>query len=119
MALQDIYTTALECKKLFAKVMDEKTAYAEQAFDHQRRFMSWASYLGVFASMSASLDNRLRDAPEVKEMVILLLNVLKRNLARGTQSLHASAFLTVSDYCIKLCRNLLQSLNWEGLYMGS
>ncbi|KAH8744344.1 hypothetical protein F5882DRAFT_313190, partial [Hyaloscypha sp. PMI_1271] len=50
---------------------------------YQRRFISWASYLGVFAPVRASLDTRLREAPEVKELVILLLNVLRRNLSRG------------------------------------
>lgn len=80
---QDIFATARDCKDLFAQCLSQKTAYSEQMLDHQRRFMSWASYLGVFASVSASLDTRLRKAPEVKKLVILLLNVLRRNLARG------------------------------------
>lgn len=80
---QDIYTTAKDCKDLPAQCLSKKTAESEQLLDHQRRFMSWASYLGIFAPVSASLDTRLREAPEVKELVILLLNVLRRNLARG------------------------------------
>jgi len=79
----DIYSQALECKDLFFKYLKVPSLYSTQVFGCQRRFLTWASFLGVFASKSASLDRRLEFNPEFKELVMSMLQVLKRNLQRG------------------------------------
>ena len=80
---QDIYSQALECKDLFSHYLKMSSVYATQVSACQRRFLTWSSFLGVFASESASLDRRLEFNPEVKELVMSMLRVLKRNLQRG------------------------------------
>ena len=80
---QDIYSQALECKDLFLNYLKISLVYATQVSACQRRFLTWTSFLGVFAIESASLDRRLEFNPEVKELVTSMLRVLKRNLERG------------------------------------
>jgi len=80
---QDIYSQARECKTLFVKYLKTPRAYGRQVSECQHRFLTWASFLGVFANESVSLDRRLQRAPEVKELVLAMLRVLKRNLERG------------------------------------
>jgi len=80
---QDIYSQARQCQKLFVEYLNRPRAYRKRVSDSQHRFLTWASFLGVFANVSASLDARLRRAPEIKELVLAMLRVLKRNLERG------------------------------------
>ena len=80
---QDIYSQAQECKTLFLKYLKTTKAYSQQVSECQHRFLTWVSFLGVFANESASLDCRLQGAPEVKGLVLSMLRVLKRNLERG------------------------------------
>lgn len=56
-----------------------------QAEDWQDRFNAWASYLGVFAEDSISLDRRLVNHPDIRGMIIKLLEVLRSSLETGTQ----------------------------------
>lgn len=44
--------------------------------DQCGRFMIWASNIGVFAAGHASMDHRLREAPDIKDLLIRLLEVL-------------------------------------------
>jgi hypothetical protein len=86
---QDIYTQALKCKGLFSDYTGSLRLCSKQVTECQRRFLTWASYLGVFANDSVCLDRRLQNEPEIKELVLSMLWVLNRNLQRGKLS-HAS-----------------------------
>ena len=80
---QDIYTIAVECKSLFAAYLRETRSHGDQVRKLEHRFLIWASFLGVYANEKSCLDRRLRRAPEIKELVLLMLRVLKRNLEHG------------------------------------
>lgn len=45
--------------------------------DQLARFSAWAASIGVFASGRASMDHRLRFAPEVQSIVVGLLEALE------------------------------------------
>ncbi|KAG4292644.1 hypothetical protein FPRO06_12132 [Fusarium proliferatum] len=81
--LQDIYSRAMECKILFHQYSTISTPYSEEISKYQQRFLIWTSFLGVFATESASLDRRLEFNPEIKEPVVAMLQVLRRNLERS------------------------------------
>ncbi|KAL8420551.1 hypothetical protein RB594_003366 [Gaeumannomyces avenae] len=84
----DIYEAALVCRHLFEEHLKESRLYSKQVAELQRRFVTWAGFLGVFAPVSACLDTRLANAPEMKELVISMLTVLRRNLERGIKHHH-------------------------------
>lgn len=44
------------------------------------RFSVWTSNIGVFANGRASMDHRLREAPDVQKLVLGLLDVLGRRI---------------------------------------
>ncbi|KAL6900092.1 hypothetical protein GGI43DRAFT_384268 [Trichoderma evansii] len=79
----DIYSQASYCKRLFLSYSKISSPYAARVSAYQRRFMTWASFLGVFASESASLDRRLEFSPEIKEFVMAMLRLLQTNLERA------------------------------------
>lgn len=58
----------------------------EQIGIQANRFRLWAGNLGVFASGHASLDYRLRVAPEAAEELRRALAALRRCLERGEKS---------------------------------
>jgi hypothetical protein len=45
-------------------------------------FAFWIDYTGALAPIGASLDDRLQDHGEIKEMVVELLEMVERNLCR-------------------------------------
>ena len=47
---------------------------------YERRFAAWWEYLGVFAETKANLDRRLRHHTQVRDLVLRLLVILRRNL---------------------------------------
>ena len=49
--------------------------------DYERRFAAWWEYLGVFAGKKANLDRRLRHHPQIQDLVLRLLVILRRNLS--------------------------------------
>ncbi|KAI0096440.1 hypothetical protein GGR51DRAFT_543262 [Nemania sp. FL0031] len=80
---QPIYDVARECAIMFEKYLQgPKDPVWEAVSVSRRRFRSWAAYLGVFSHESASLDMRLRLEPEVRDLVMLLLDVLWNDLHR-------------------------------------
>jgi hypothetical protein len=80
---RSIYDLARECDYLFNEYL--KTPRLENQFveRNRRRFLTWVEFLGVFATQDACLDTRLRYKPDIRGLVILLLNVLRRNMRRG------------------------------------
>lgn len=83
---QPIYEAARECDRLFELCLTGQPKGQESIAQNHRRFRLWVAYLGVFARQNASLDTRLIDNPEVRELILLLLSVLQRNLGRGTST---------------------------------
>ncbi|KAK6525213.1 hypothetical protein TWF694_005359 [Orbilia ellipsospora] len=59
--------------------------------EHQHRFECWTGFLGVFAAPQASLDSRLKSAPDIRKQVIQLLEILKRNIQHSLRSESARA----------------------------
>src|SRR5271163_2360546 len=45
-----------------------------------RNFDLWINYTGALAAIGRSLDDRLRGHTDIKEMVVVLLQILARNL---------------------------------------
>jgi hypothetical protein len=97
LATDDIFETAIVCRRRFDEYLQDPRLYSKQVTELQRQFLTWASFLGVFAPVSVCLDTRLADAPEIKELVISMLNVLKRNLERGISLFPLIIFQ--SPYC--------------------
>ncbi|KAL2694699.1 hypothetical protein Neosp_001285 [[Neocosmospora] mangrovei] len=76
----DIYTLTVECEELFMTSLRENRSHMPQLSQYENRFRLWASHLGVYADNKSSLDRRLRHAFEIRDLVLLMLQVLKRNL---------------------------------------
>jgi hypothetical protein len=81
-----IFEAATQCRRRFEEYLQEPRLHRKQVMEFQRRFLTWASFLGVFAPSSVCLDTRLADSPEMKELVMSMLLVLERNLQRGMDS---------------------------------
>lgn len=81
---QEISNTSLKCKRAFESYLSNPhTAYVDRVEVQQARFNMWASNIGVFATLSASLDQRLREYPEIKVMILRMLEVMHSNILRG------------------------------------
>lgn len=80
-----LYNQAATCRKSFRALLvdgpgESRTVVEEQ----QARFNIWAANIGVFANPEASLDYRLSESPEILRMIGQLLDLIYRNLERGT-----------------------------------
>lgn len=83
-ALGVIYDHADTCVELFARYLrDRRTTSKDLAEEQRARFNIWAANMGVFADVRASLDYRLRDSPDIQNMIVELLVVMQRNIERG------------------------------------
>jgi hypothetical protein len=81
-----IFELASQCRSRFEEYLQEPRLHRKQVMEFQRRFLTWASFLGVFAPINVCLDTRLAGSPEMKELVVSMLLVLERNLQRGMDS---------------------------------
>ncbi|KAK6336872.1 hypothetical protein TWF718_009661 [Orbilia javanica] len=86
---QPIYLMACDCSELFTKCLDSSSKPPAQFLssevarfvqEYQDRFNAWVSFLTVFAGEKECLDHRLRHHPALQDMVIRLLDILRRNL---------------------------------------
>ncbi|KAK6535595.1 hypothetical protein TWF694_002050 [Orbilia ellipsospora] len=81
---QRIYDLAEDCEHLFEESLLAFSRVSDKEYrvvlEHQQRFDRWAGFLGVFAVQQTSLDSRLRNTPDIRDLVIQLLGTLKRNL---------------------------------------
>ncbi|KAM0465683.1 hypothetical protein ACHAPV_001740 [Trichoderma viride] len=81
-----LYKLAYECEthldRLLATVQKLKSDVGtiEICADFQQRFAIWTAYLGVFAQKSQCLDTRLRNLPDLQDLVARLLDILRRGL---------------------------------------
>lgn len=84
---QDVlYNLATECESLFEDVhaaLKETNAGVgvhELCAEFQQRFAIWTAHLGVFALKSQCLDTRLRNFPDLQDVTVRLLDLLRRCL---------------------------------------
>ncbi|KAK4458193.1 hypothetical protein QBC42DRAFT_186629, partial [Cladorrhinum samala] len=76
-----LYSMACKCEQLFDTPFSG--AAADKWQELRQRFAIWTSYMGVFARKSQCLDARLRKAPDIKDLVARLLDILLRSLDDG------------------------------------
>lgn len=81
-----IYRLACECEGLFDQLREAlatirpEVALVELCAEFQQRFAIWAAHLGVFARKSQCLDTRLRNLADIQDLVVRLLDILRRSL---------------------------------------
>jgi len=78
-----IHLLAGDCGDLFQEIRENnKVSPSLKRYldEYSDRFDSWASFLGIFAGETASLDYRLRRHQDFQDMVTRLLDILRRNL---------------------------------------
>lgn len=93
---QPIRLMAGDCSELFEKYLSHPSSSAKYTLpstvssevirflqELKDRFDAWSSFLGVFAATNACLDYRLRRHPALQDMIIRLLDVLRRNIYLG------------------------------------
>jgi hypothetical protein len=81
-----IYKLACECEKLFdtqiSQLPGQQTAITSLFTEYQQRFAVWAAHLGVFSRKSQCLDRRLRNLPDLQDLVVRLLDILRGALTQ-------------------------------------
>lgn len=78
-----ISSHAGKCQHFFRQYMEKEREYKREVSRCHSRFLTWASFLGVFARESVSLDRRLQYEPEIKDLTLSMLGVLEINLKHG------------------------------------
>lgn len=88
LACSTIAERAEECRDLLIESADLMHGYNDggthwaKLRDLSGRFNIWASNMGVFAALHASLDYRLRDLEDMKELILEHLENMVDGLAR-------------------------------------
>ncbi|KAF3168233.1 hypothetical protein TWF788_010963 [Orbilia oligospora] len=79
---EPIYNIARKCEKLFNEYTpnDPPSVIDSLLQDYQQRFLAWTAYMGVFADTSISLDRRLKDQPDICDLIIRLFDILEEAL---------------------------------------
>ncbi|RTE80926.1 hypothetical protein BHE90_004564 [Fusarium euwallaceae] len=81
---EQIYRSAVNCGVLFEQLLKQSSQNSGQHFaalrDHHLRFEHWTEYVGALAEEQASLDDRLKPYPEVRDLVLQMLQMLESNL---------------------------------------
>ncbi|KAL7935628.1 hypothetical protein V8C35DRAFT_333533 [Trichoderma chlorosporum] len=82
---EPIYELASECEKLFSEHVSKLKNGADLngsrvVGEYQQRFSAWAAFLGVFAVPEMCLDRRLQRHVDIQDLVLRLLDIMKRNL---------------------------------------
>lgn len=88
-----ISEAAGECDNLFHQCLSQSrllrhgpaSALVE---DQYGRFNIWISGIGVFAPAHASMDYRLRETPDVKDLVVRLLETLLGHIEQSESIFH-------------------------------
>ena len=83
-----ILGVARSCLELFTDCLTKDPDAFSRLEAEERRFWVWSSNLKVFARQQVNLDTQLHQEKhaQIREMVLLLLNVLKDNLSLGMLS---------------------------------
>lgn len=82
---EPIFELAGECEKLYAEQISRLNDVDDPngttfLSELNQRFAAWAAFLGVFAESKICLDHRLRHHIEIQDQVLLLLEIMQRNL---------------------------------------
>lgn len=80
---QNIRLLGTECQSLFSEEVINNISISTCIRRAEHRFLLWASFLGVYADEKQCLDIRLQNSPEMRNLILLMLRVLKRNLEHG------------------------------------
>ncbi|RDW85690.1 hypothetical protein BP5796_04015 [Coleophoma crateriformis] len=76
-----ISSVALSCIEIFHRCLSrDRNAFAKLEGE-ERRFWAWSNSLKVFEEQHINLDAQLNKHAQIREMVLLLLGVLKDNLS--------------------------------------
>ncbi|KAE8440464.1 hypothetical protein EG329_007584 [Mollisiaceae sp. DMI_Dod_QoI] len=82
---EPIFSLAEDCETLFqqetSRLQSEESKQLRTFEEHQQRFTAWTAYMGVFAKRSLCLDRKLRHHPDLQDLVLRLLDILKTNLS--------------------------------------
>lgn len=86
---EPIFELASECEKLFfeqiSRLKNEVDPNGTKVVgEYQQRFSAWAAFLGVFAVPEMCLDRKLQRHVEIQDLVLRLLDIMKRNLTYRT-----------------------------------
>lgn len=89
---EPVFLLAEECESLFNKAHSSfSTSFSDYRFpfeDCRERFLAWVAFMGVFSKSSLCLDRRLRHHPDLQDLVIRYLDIIKTNLSyRGYNSI--------------------------------
>lgn len=82
---EPIFKLATKCERLFSEHISRlkngsDLNGAKVVGEYQQKFSAWAAFLGVFAVPDMCLDRRLRNHTEVQDLVLRLLDIMRRNL---------------------------------------
>ncbi|EHK22151.1 uncharacterized protein TRIVIDRAFT_150197, partial [Trichoderma virens Gv29-8] len=114
-----LYNLAYECEGLFAQLQETfQTTQSEHPTielwaEFQQRFAIWAAHIGVFARKSQCLDTRLRNHPDLLDLVARLLDILRRSLQQCTietcnqgerEAIQTATLTTIDDTLTRLNR---------------
>ncbi|KAJ8117108.1 hypothetical protein OPT61_g1615 [Boeremia exigua] len=79
-----IASLSWDCDELFQECftrLEHSSGHLKELLeDYAQRFTTWWEELGVFAGHDSDLELRLRRQPDIKDIVIQLLIILRRNL---------------------------------------
>lgn len=97
--IQTIADVAVSCRRSFDKCLSPAVPLSARekslVEDQLARFSLWTSNIGTFAPGRASMDHRLREAPEVQAVVIGLLEALSDRVELCALSRHPVTYLVI------------------------
>lgn len=95
-----IFSVAESCEEAFTKLLDsdpllqaENIELAEALEDDKAQFKLWATHIGAFAEYHASLDYRLRESENVRQLLLSQLDILARSLRHLFELLNSGELL--------------------------
>jgi hypothetical protein len=84
-----------ECLRQIAPLDPQKQSLIENEF---ARLSIWTSNIGVFASGRASMDHRLREAPDVQRLVIGLLKLINGRIEQCMCTFYLCCYPTLDTH---------------------
>ena len=82
-AIYEEATKCLDLFELYLKSTGVTSSNHETVEELRGRFNLWAAYVGAFAQAKVSLDARLIEHRDIKDMVLELLLMIQKNLRYG------------------------------------
>lgn len=83
LARGSVLGTTRQCVALFRRGLSSQSLERQSSVDLENqlgRFKIWAGNVGVFAAGNASIDFRLRNDPDIKEVMIQMLTRLRKSI---------------------------------------